>query len=134
MNPKEAKKILPKAEYEAFESILMNQISRTPSAKLKQRASMARKLRDKYRDLAHHEAAGVRRRRTNAVDTDINDRRTRLFQEIIDHLEATLDEPKRVDADNQKSKTTPKCSKADPHALLKSQRRAMSEALRRHRD
>lgn len=97
MNPKEAKKILPKKEYETFESILMNQISRTPAAKLKLRATLARRLRDKYRDLARHEAAGVRRRRTNETDTDINDRRARSFQDIIDRLEFELERTRPVD-------------------------------------
>jgi hypothetical protein len=92
MNPKEAKKILPKKEYEAFEAILANQVSRIPVAVLKQRIKLARKLRKKYRDSAHHLAAGVRARRTNEVDTDIDDRRVRTFEDIIDRIEELLEE------------------------------------------
>lgn len=94
MNYKEAKKILPKKEFEAFESILANQLSRTSPTKLKHRVSMARKLRDKYRDLAHQQISAIRRIRTNEVDTDINDRRARLFQDIIDRLEDELSLPR----------------------------------------
>lgn len=91
MNPKEAKKILPKKEYETFESVFMNQISRTSAAKLKLRATLARRLRDKYVDLAKHQVAEIRTRRTNETDTDLNDRRADLFQEVIERLEAELD-------------------------------------------
>jgi hypothetical protein len=91
VNPKEAKKILPKKEYETFEPILMNQISRTPEAILKQRLGLARKLNRKYRDLAHHDVASIRTRRTNEVDTDINDRRVRQFDDIIELIEEVLE-------------------------------------------
>ena len=58
---------------------------------------MARKLRDKYRDLAHQQIHEIKDRRTNDVDTDINDRRARLFQEIIDRLEDELAGPRKVE-------------------------------------
>lgn len=130
MNAKEAKKILPKDEYEAFEPILLKQISRTPAAKLKQRATLSRKLRDKYRDLARRQAADVRTRRTNETDTSLHDRRARIFQEVIDYLEVEIDKPRRparsAPGGNEKEAATQRREK--------NAKRAINEGLRRMRD
>lgn len=88
---KEAKKILPKKDFEAFEAVFANQLSRTSAVKLKQRLALARKLKKKYRDLAHAEVASIKSRRTNEVDTDINDRRVRLFETAIETIEDALE-------------------------------------------
>lgn len=129
MNAKEAKKILPKDEYEAFEPILMKQISRTPAAKLKQRATLSRKLRDKYRDLARRQAADVRTRRTNETDTSLHDRRARIFQEIIDFLEIEIDKPRRP------ARSAPGGNEKEAAAQRreKNAKRAITEGLRRAR-
>jgi membrane carboxypeptidase/penicillin-binding protein len=131
MNPKEAKKILPKVEFEAFETILLNQISRTPSSKLKQRATLARRLRDKYIDLAHHQAAQARTRRTNEIDTDINDRRARIFQEMIDRLEEELANPRLRAAETAVRKKS-RARTASTRNLQMDQR-TIHEARRRER-
>jgi ATP-dependent Clp protease ATP-binding subunit ClpA len=134
MNPKEAKKILPKKEYETFEAIFMNQISRTPAAKLKLRATMARRLRDKYIDLAKHQVAEIRTRRTNETDTDINDRRAGIFQEVIDILENELDRPRITTSSDAPTikKKAPRAHRAAMH-LRTQDKKAIHEARRRDR-
>lgn len=132
MRAKEAKKILPKNEYEAFEAILVNQTSRMGAARLKQRATLSRRLRDKYRDLAKRQAASVRTRRTNETDTDIYDRRVRIFQSIIDQLEAELDKPRRQTAPRTKKPSRPKASMAAREQDTKS-KKVLTDAKRRTR-
>ena len=90
MNLKEAKKILPKREFETFEHVLIDQISRTPAARLRQWVTLARKLRRKYRDLARAQGADIRGRGTYEVDTDLNDRRARLMAELDERITAEL--------------------------------------------
>ena len=129
MNPKEAKKILPKDEYEAFEPILMKQTSRTPAAKLKQRATLSRKLRDKYKDLARRQGAEVRTRRTNETDTSLHDRRARIFQEIIDYLEVELEKPRRPARPRVENVNKEQAAQR----TLKNAKKAIVEGLRRSR-
>lgn len=138
MNPKEAKKILPKKEYETFEAVFMNQISRTPPAKLKLRATLARRLRDKYVDLAKHQIAQIRTRRTNETDTDLNDRRAVLFQEVIERLEFELDRPREflrsssAATEKKSRKKVPRAQRAAQH-LEAQDEKAIHEGRRRER-
>ena len=90
MNVKEAKKILPKSDFEAFESVFNNQIQRTSPLRLKQLAKLARKLRDKYRDLAKKQGRNVQGRGTYEIDTDIQDRRIVLMEIAMDRIEEAL--------------------------------------------
>lgn len=138
MRVKEAKKILPKSEYEAFEAILMRQTSRMSDAKLKQRATLSRRLRDKNRDLAKRRAASVRTRRTNETDTRVFDRRASIFQSIIDHLETELGKPRRQTvgrkADSKASaKKIAKSRGPDSRLKRAKVRRALTEAKHRTR-
>ncbi len=132
MRAKEAKKILPKSEYEAFEAIFTNQISRTSSARLKQRATLSRRLRDKYRDMAHRMAAEVRDRRTNTTDTRLYERRASLFQDVIDRLEAELDRLKHQIQSGAAPKKK-KASLAQKKEKLDKQDKLMKEARLRAR-
>lgn len=132
MNYKEAKKIIPKKEFEAFETILMNQLSRVPSVILKKRATLARKLRDKYKDLAKYEVNQIHTRNDYEVDTDINDRRARIFQDVIDRLESELDAPRAIDS--REPKHSPKNRRGkDPNSVDEKDRRSVLDARRRTR-
>lgn len=91
MNAKEAKKILPKQEYEAFEAIFMRQTSMMGTGRLKQLTSLSRRLRNKYRDLSKRQGADVRHRRTNTTDTSLYDRRARTFQDLLEFLEREIE-------------------------------------------
>lgn len=127
----EAKKILPKDEFEIFEAVLMNQISRMSQPRLQQKATLARRLRDKYRDQARRDVVELRSRRTNEVDTDINDRRVQLFKEVIERLEEALSETHHEPSHPQhkaKAKSALGRSNGD---LSKDDRRQIQEA--RHR-
>jgi len=94
MNLKEAKKILPKTEFETFEHVLIDQIARTPAVRLKQWAALARKLRVKYQDLARAQGSDISARGTYDVDTSLNDRRSRLMMEIIERIDDELTRPR----------------------------------------
>jgi hypothetical protein len=134
MNYKEAKKIIPKKEFESFESIFMNQISKTPASLLKKRATMARRLRDKYKDLAKYEVGQIRTRNDYEVDTDINDRRARLFQEVINRLEDELDESRKIDSNlpsKKDSRSRMKIRKQTADHWDAEDKRSVQEARRR---
>lgn len=127
----EAKKILPKDEFEIFEAVLMNQISRMSQPRLQQKATLARRLRDKYRDQARRDVVDLRARRTNEVDTDINDRRVQLFKEILERLEEALSE-NRHETPHAQHKAKPKSALGRNNGdLSKDDRRQIHEA--RHR-
>lgn len=132
MNYKEAKKIIPKKEFEAFETILMNQLSRVPSSILKKRATLARRLRDKYKDLAKFEVNQIHTRNDYEVDTDINDRRARIFQDIIDRLESELDNTRAIDSRPPKNNGKGRRFK-DPYSIDEKDRRSVLEARKRSR-
>lgn len=129
VNYKEAKKILPKKEFDAFDTILMNQLSRVPSSILKKRATLARRLRDKYKDLAKYEVNQIHTRNNYEVDTDINDRRARIFQDIIDRLESELDDTRSIDS--TPSRQLSKGRRVD--AMDETERRSVIEARLRSR-
>jgi hypothetical protein len=133
MKAKEAKKILPKSEFEAFEAILTHQIGRTPKTRLMQKASLARRLRDKYRDHSRREVHEAKTRMTNAMDTGINDRRVRILQDIIDTLEQKMDESRYSSSSSTSSKKT-KVPKSDEHFRMeREEKKLIQEARRRHR-
>ena len=132
MNYKEAKKIIPKKEFEAFETILMNQLSRVPSSILKKRATQARKLRDKYKDLAKYEINQIHTRNDYEIDTDINDRRARIFQGVIDRLESELDNTRAIDSRPPKHNGKGRRFK-DSNSIDEKDRRSVQEARRRER-
>lgn len=94
MNPKEAKKILPKNEFEAFEKVFIGHTRQTSAARLKQLIGLAKKLRTKYRSLARDQGANVQGRGTFEIDTSLNDRKANLFDEMIEHLEDELLKPR----------------------------------------
>lgn len=135
MRAKEAKKILPKSEFEAFEAILTHQIGRTPKTRLMQKATLARRLRDKYKDHSRREVQEAKARMTNEIDTGINDRRVRILQDIIDTLEQKMEEPKysSVNSSSAASKKS-RAPKGDEHfRMQREEKKLIQEARRRHR-
>lgn len=131
MRQREAKKILPKTEYETFETVLLNQGHHSSRSRLMQKATLARKLRDKYKDRSRREVAATKSRRTNEVDTETDNRRVRIYQELIERLEELLAEPV---PSRQRIQRNPKASLKDKsQSLAASDRRAMLDARRRAR-
>jgi hypothetical protein len=131
IRPKQAKKILPKSEFEQFETIIDNQTRRVSEERLKQKATISRRLRDKYRGLARHQSIAAKQKLTNVTDISQNEARAEIFQNIIDRIETELAErPNRTqefeEAPTKKTKKKMRRSIEDDYAL-----RAMADAKRR---
>ena len=95
IRPKQAKKILPKSELEQFEAIIDNQTSRLSDARLRQKADISRRLRDKYRRLARHQSVMAKQKLTNETDVSQNETRAEIFQALLERIELELSRPNR---------------------------------------
>ena len=95
IRPKQAKKILPKSELEQFEAIIDNQTSRISDARLRQKAEISRRLRDKYRRLARHQSVSAKQKLTNETDVSQNETRAEIFQALLERIEVELARPGR---------------------------------------
>ncbi len=121
IRPKQAKKILPKSEFEQFEAIIENQARRISDSRLKQKATISRRLRDKYRDLARHQSVAAKQKLTNETDVSHNEARAQIFHELIGRIEAELERPNRS-------------RPADPVAVKRKAKRARRARSRDERD
>ncbi len=92
MNLREAKKILPKKEFQAFENVVKLHIQRTPVPRLKQLYKLAKRHRDKYRSFSKKQGQDNPGRGTYEIDTSLQDRRVQLLEEIMDAIEDALSE------------------------------------------
>ncbi|MGE0527782.1 MAG: hypothetical protein AB7G93_06695 [Bdellovibrionales bacterium] len=127
MKVKEAKKILPKREFEAFEAVLEDRIGHTSQARLIQKSRLARRLRDKYRDLARQQGNDIRARGTYTVDTRLNDRKAELLQSIMGSLDHELGKQRVSPRAPRKSKDK---RKTEAHSKRVAEK-TMREARRR---
>jgi hypothetical protein len=87
-----AKRLTTKPEWELVEASISTNARELSTARLRQKLSRARKLRDKYRDLARRqsgEARGKRKpqRTRGAQGSDNTERKLQLFREVVDRFE-----------------------------------------------
>ena len=133
IRPKQAKKILPKSEFEQFETIIDNQTRRISEERLKQKATISRRLRDKYRSLARHQSIAAKQKLTNETDVSQNEARAEIFQELIERIETELAErPTRLQAVEQVPLRKPKRKGRRERSVEdRLDARAMADAKRR---
>ncbi len=129
IRPKQAKKILPKAEFEAFEAIIENQHGRMSEARLKKKATMSRRLREKYRDLARHQTIKAKRKLTNETDVSHHEARAEIFDRLIDRIETELERPNRPPPRKRTLKRKTK-AQAEAEAAQRA-RKSITDARRR---
>lgn len=128
IRPKQAKKILPKSEFEQFEAIIDNQVRRLSGSRLKQQATISRRLRDKYRDLARYQSVAAKQKMTNETDVSQNEARAQIFHELIERIETELERRPAMQAPPAKeSRDRRRATKNDD----RTDARAMSEAKKR---
>jgi hypothetical protein len=86
----QAKEITTAPEYELVVASFAPDVKRFSEAQLKQKVSRARRLQDKYRELARRQQRDVKEsgRRNAAQRTE---RKARLFEEVRERFERRLD-------------------------------------------
>lgn len=140
INLAEARELCTAVELKLFQSSRGKELNAQSAAQLKKSADRARKLRDKWRDLAHRQKRATQKEqaRRGTADKTRSVRKAQLFQEVFNRLDARLqklnangESPQSKAKANTTAKKPTKSQRAQGHRAA---RAGVREALQRKQE